>query len=362
MNRILCRTTLLVVALCFLSTTASLGSADFVVWPAYNVMFDADTNKIYFLAGVYVQNLTTSDLRDLTLRVAPPEGFTVTPPPGEIHEAMRRAEGFSEEIVDGSYAMKQRFLGGAQATTMFYELHFTGRPSVVEFPGVEIEYRVGEEIKKYQAFAEAHDLAQYSRFSGNISDYIRRYAGFGLNLNPKKQAPLDWAFSALDYRFSGTNPMGIIEVEGTPDSAGSFRMQAGFPGDFREILVRWMPRKRGRKDPVTQELAAKELKKSIQALGDFAVAPESLTWSEETLARVPAVVANGRWMDKKKARLGSGPFRMYLLNDPRSQRDLVIYYGAQARGIGPENADRPAPEKEAELMKELESFIATLRL
>ena len=362
MSRILCRSILLVVALCFLSTTASLGSVDFVVWPAYNVMFDADTNKIYFLAGVYIQSLITSDLRDLTLRVAPPEGFTLTPPPAEIHVAMRRAEGFSEEMVDGSYAMKQRFLGGSQATTMFYELRFTGRPTTVEFPGVEIEYRVRDEAKKYQAFAEAHDLSQYGRFSGNITDYIRRYAGFTLNLNPKKQAPLDWAFSALDYRSSGTNPMGIIEVEGTPESDGSLRMQAGFPGDFREILVRWMPKKRGRKDPVTREIAAKELQKSIQALGDFSVAPESLEWSEETLARVPTVVVTGRWMDKKKARLGSGPFRMYLLNDPRSQRDLVIYYGAQARGVGPENADRPAPEKEAALMEELESFIATLRL
>ncbi len=361
MNRICCRSILLVVALCFLSTTTSLGSADFVVWPAYNVMFDDDTNKIYFLAGVYVQNLTTSDLRDLTLRVAPPEGFTLTPPPGEIHEAMRRAEGFSEEMVDGSYAMKQRFLGGAQATTMFYEVRFTGRPTTVEFPGVEIEYRVGDEAKQYQAFAEAHDLTQYGKFSGNITDYIRRFAGFTLNLNPKKQVPLEWAFSALDYRASGTNPMGVIDVEGTPESGGSLRIQAGFPGDFREILVRWMPKKRGRKDPVTQEIAAKELEKSIHSLGNFAVAPESLKWSEETLARVPTVVVKGRWTDKKKGRLGSGPFRMYLLNDPRLQRDLVIYCGAQARGVGPENADRPAPEKEAALIEELESFIATLR-
>ena len=155
--------------------------------------------------------------------------------------------------------------------------------------------------------------------------------------------------------------MGIIEIDGTPEGGGSLRVQAGFPGDFREILVRWIPKKRGRKEPVTQEMAAEELGQSLQALGDFEVDPESLNWSEETLARVLAVSATGRWVDKKKGRLGSGPFRMYLLNDPRMQRDLVIYYGAQARGVGPENADVPAPEKEAALMEELAGFIATLR-
>lgn len=362
MNKLLCRGVLLVVTLCLLSTTVSFGSDDFVVWPAYNVLFDDDTNKIYFLAGLYVQSVITSDLRDLTLRVAAPEGFTITPPPPEIHEAMRRPEGFSEGMVDGVYLMKQRFLGGLQATTMFYEQHFTGRPTLVEFPGVEIEYRVGDEVKHFQAIPETHDLAQYSRFSGNITDYIRRYAGFTLNLNPKKQVPLEWAFTAPDFRASGSNPMGIIEIEGTPETEGMLRLQAGFPGDFREILVRWMPKKRGRKNPVTQEIAAKRLEESIRILGDFAVEPESLQWSEEKLARVLAVVVNGRWVDRKRARLGSGPFRMYLLNDPRAQRDLVIYYGAQARGVGPENSERPAPEKEAELMAELEGFIAGLRL
>lgn len=362
MKRILCRSILLVVALCFLSTTASLGSGDFVVWPAYNVMFDDDTNKIYFLAGLYAQSISTSDLRDVTLRVVPPEGFTIALPPAEIHQAMRRAEGFSEEIVEGSYTMKQRFLGGLQATTMFFELRFKGRPTTVEFPGVEIEYSVGGEVKRFQAVSETHDLMQYGRFSGKITDYIRRYAGFTLNLNPKKQVPLEWAFTAPDFRATGSNPMGIIEIEGTPESAGSLRLQAGFPGDFREILVRWVPKKRGRKNPVTRENASKELEKTIQVLGDFSVDADSLEWSEEKLARLTAVVVNGRWVDNKQARLGSGPFRMYLLNDPRSQRDLVIYYGAQARGVGPENAEKPAPDEEAALMEELQGFIATLRL
>ena len=97
-------------------------------------------------------------------------------------------------------------------------------------------------------------------------------------------------------------------------------------------------------------------------MGDFEVAPASLQLSDEPVARLPTVVATGRWVDKTKARLGSGPFKLYMLNDPRSQRDLIIYIGAQARGVGPEKSEQPAPEKEAALMEELDGFIATLRL
>jgi hypothetical protein len=333
---------------------------DLVVWSAYNVKFDAGNRKVCFLASVYVLNLTQKEFRDLTFTARPPEGFTLEPPPPEIHKAMRRQEDFHEEMVDGAYRMSQKFLGGGQATTIFYQVRFTGRPTVTDFPGLQIQYRSGEETREFQAVSEAHDLTKYGRFSGNINDYIRRYAALNLDLLATKGEAPDWSFSALDYRASGSNPMGIIEVNGDT-SEGSVRIQAGFPGDFREILLRWVPKKRGRKNLITQEYVTEALEEAIKSLGDFSIEPGSLKWSEIKLARVATQVVEGRWVDRKKARLGSGPFRLYVLNDRRSARDLFLYIGAQARGVGPENADQPAPEKEAELMKELEGIIATLR-
>ena len=200
----------------------------------------------------------------------------------------------------------------------------------------------------------------FRRFSGSITDYLKRYAGLSLPLR-RSDDESDWTFSARDYRASGTNPLGIIAVEGSPESSGYFRIQAGFPGDFREILLRWVPKTRGRKNPVDQELARKELQTLIRWLGDFGI-EEPVEWTDGKLIRLPAVLGEGRWVDQTKARLGSGPFRFYVMNDPGKDRDLFIYMSVQGRGVGPEASETPAPQKEEELMQSLIELVESLRL
>ena len=344
-----------------LASPVRAADPDFVVWPAYNVRFDSEPTGIVLLAAVYVLNPKSHDLRDLRLVSAAPEGFTISMPPKEIQEASRRPRGFTEEIAENTYRMTQPYLGAGQATTIFYELRWSSPPAdFVEFPGIRIEYRVGEQAQLFEAASESNSLSRLRRFSGGLTDYIKRHARVTFDLERGPDSP-EWSFTALDYRAFGRNPIGIIDIEGLPEGSGHFRVQAGYPGSFREILFRWEPRSRGRKDPITDEFAREATDTMIRWVGDFRVEKESLQASDVEVARYPAVLVQGRWVDNQPVRLGSGLFRLYVLNDPRSDRDMYIYLGVQARGIGPGNADKPAPEKEVALMETLIPYVDKFR-
>lgn len=334
---------------------------DFVVWQAYSIKFTGEETGATLLASIYVLNPTSRDYRDLEFRAKAPAGFELTMPPKELQQASRRPQGFSEEMADGTYVMRQPFLGATQATTIFYGLHWKTPPEeFVEFPGVHISYKVGEDLREFKALDEENSLSRLRRFSGDITDYIKRYADVTLPLD-KVEKDIEWTFTALDYRAYGRNPIGIIGIEGSPEGPGHFRLQTGYPGDFREILVRWEPKSRGRKEAVTAELARAEMETMIRWVGDFSLDEASLKTSDVKVARYPAILLEGRWVDNKPIRLGSGPFRLYVVNDPRSDRDFFIYLGAQGRGIGPENADTPAPEKEQALMDSLVPYVEGFR-
>jgi hypothetical protein len=344
-----------------LGSVASLAVAnqDFVVWSAYNVKFQVKPRKVYFLTSIYVLNPSHKEMRELTFTAKAPEGFSIELPPSELQEAYRRPDDFRESLDGGAYEMYQKYLGAGQATTLFYVLRFEGRPDVVDFPGLKIAYRSGEEELTFEVPSELQDMKKYGLFAGDLDDYIKRYAGMTFKL-PEEP---DFSFSARDSRAAATNPHGVIDVDGSPEGGGYFRIQAGFPGDFREMLVRWEPKKRGRKDPVTKEYALEQLEELIHWVGDFNVDPESLKYSDVKLARLPAVLIEGQWVDNKKARLGAGPFRLYVLNDPKTgPRDVILYLGAQGRGVGPDAADQPQPEKDAELIQELVGYAGTLKL
>jgi hypothetical protein len=333
---------------------------DFVVWQAYNVKFEIEPARIVLLASTYTLNPTARDYRDLTFTGRAPAGFDLALAGEEIQEASRRPEGFHEEIVDGTYRMKQPYLGAGQACTIFYQLSWTvPPPDLVSFPGLQIDYSAGDEARTFRALDEQNSLARLRRFAGTLTDFIKRNADLSLSLDGPGAS--EWTFTALDYRAFGRNPNGIIDIEGTPEGSGHFRVQAGYPGDFREILVRWEPKTRGRKDPITLEFARQELDTMIRWVGDFSLDAASLQSSAVKVARYPAALVSGRWVDNKRNRLGSGLFRLYIVNDPSSHRDIYLYLGVQGRGIGPEHADVPAPEKEAALMEQLLPLVEKFR-
>ena len=357
MNRTLSRASwLFLLFLAFSFPTRPTPAQDFVVWQAYNVQFEDD--GIILLASTYVLNPNDRDYRQLVFTAAPPEAFTVELPPKEIQEASRRPEGFGEAIVDNAYRMTQQFLGAQQATTIFYRLRFDDTPPLdVSFPGIHVEFEYQGETKTFTVAPEVHNLSRIRRFSGDIGDFVKRNGKFVFDM----QGDDDWTFTALDYRAFGQNPIGIIDIDGSPEGSGRFRAQAGYPGSFREVLVRWEPRTRGKKDPLTHEFARQAIEQMISWVGDFSLDEGSLQVSDTKVARYPAVQIQGRWNDNRPIRLGSGLFRFYVVNDPQDDRDFFLYLGVQGRGIGPDNVDKPAPDVEARLMEELVGYVEKFR-
>jgi hypothetical protein len=330
---------------------------DFAIWHAYNLKFKQKSKSL--LASIYVMNLASTDFRDLTFTARAPEGLDLALAPQEIQESMRRPEGFSQSLTGNVYRMEQAFLGRGQATTIFYEISFEGRPNEVVFPGLSVEYKAGGELRRFRSIDETFSLKEYSRFSGDLSAFIKMRTDLTLELETAGE-PREWSFSALDSRAFGSNPSGIIEVDATSNGTGHFRLQSGYPGDLREILVRWEANKRGRKEPVTERLARERLDRMIRWLGDLRVDAGTIEASEIRFARVPTVLLEGRWVDNQPHRLGSGLFRFYTLNDTRG-RDFFIFLGVQARGVGPGRSEVPQDDKERELMQQLSELASSFR-
>jgi hypothetical protein len=333
----------------------------FVVSHAFNLRMQGEPAKISFLSAVYVVNVSPDTVRDLVFTARAPEGFTLALAPRELHEIyLREAGDFHQELTDGAYRMTQEFLGSNQGTLLFYEMAYNGKAESATFPGIQIEYKVEDEetTRQYAAPQAELSLARYHRFSGTINDFVRRYAAAGFTFPVAAGSP-EWTFVAPDYRAFGR---GFVDVSLVPpDKEAQFRVQTGYPGNFREMLFRWQKKARGKKDPLTEANARTQLDVLVRWLGDYTLDPESIKVTPGKVARLPAFILEGRWLDNKPERLGSGPFRFYALHDPRGGKDYFIYVGAQGRGIGPERSETPAPEQEQKLLKEIAGIAETFR-
>lgn len=345
-------------AVALFAPTLSHGAAEFVVSQGYDLRLQGEPAKISFLAAAYVVNVTEETFDDLVFTARAPQGFTISLAPRELQEVyLASPDDFQEELVDGAYRMRQTHLGPNQATLLFYQVTYPGKGEQAVFPGLEIEFQTGEGPKQFRANDETLSLAKYHRFSGSINDFVRRHAGLSFTFPVGAGSP-EWTFVAPDYRTFGR---GFIDVQGSPETQGQFRVQNGFPGDFREMLVLWEVKERSKKDPMTEAQVRSQLEILTRWLGDYRIEPDTVKASSMKLAKIPTIVLEGRWADNKEARLGSGPFRLYALHDPRSGKDFFIYLGAQGRGLGAEKADTPAPEQEAKLLREMAVIAETFR-
>jgi hypothetical protein len=333
----------------------------FVVSHAFNLRMQGEPAKISFLSAVYVVNVSPDTVRDLVFTARAPEGFSLALAPLELHAIyLREAGDFHQELIDGAYRMTQEHLSSNEGTLLFYVMSYTGKAESATFPGIQIDYKVEDEetTRQFTAPESALSLARYHRFSGTINDFIRRYASAGFTFPVAPGSP-EWTFVAPDYRAFGR---GFVDVNLVPpDREAQFRVQTGYPGGFREMLFRWQKKERGKKDPLTEANARTQLDVLVRWLGDYGLDPESIKVTTGKVAKLPAFILDGRWMDNKPERLGSGPFRFYAFHEPRIGRDYFIYAGAQGRGIGPERSETAAPEQEQKLLREITAIAETFR-
>ncbi|HET9480231.1 MAG TPA: hypothetical protein VFP98_00610, partial [Candidatus Polarisedimenticolia bacterium] len=100
----------------------------------------------------------------------------------------------------------------------------------------------------------------------------------------------------------------------------------------------------------------------VQATADFTLDADNAVIEQQRIGRYDAWVLETRWRDRVKERLGEGPSRWYVFADKKAGLQYIINLSAQGRGAGPGRADAPNPEREQELMAELEGIVTTLRI
>lgn len=326
------------------------------VYPSFHVKFDMD-GKNYLLASTVLVNISQHTMRSLTLTQTYPEDLVLEPAPEGIHEYFARPEGFTDSIDAQTYTMHTPLLRRGEITSALVVLRYDGRPSSAKVPPARIEYSAGGKNYAEEGPPLTLELKKYSKYSGTLSDFIKRYAGVVLSF-PRTEGP-DWGFSGFSSRVRGKTPYGLVEVEGDGEE-GRFSLIRGAPGDTRVIMVSWRPEAKARPTETAQQ-ALDVARREIVPSSAFSMDVEAAAVSKGRLGRNDAWEVTSRWKDRIVDRLGEGPVKWYIYTDRSRSRQYVFMIAAQGRGAGPENANTPNEAKEAELMKELEQIAASFR-
>lgn len=323
--------------------------------PSFQLRFNGSHN--YLLATLVIINASGLEMRNLTITQTFPDEFVPSAAPSGIHEYFARQEGFEEKIEGPNYTMAIPALHRRELTTGFVLLNYHGRPSDAAVPPAQVAYTASGQARTETGPPLRLELTKYSKYSGTLSDFLKRYAAVQIRLPESGSA--DWGFSSLASKVRARSPLGITEIEG--DAAeGRFSLQSGAPGDQKEILVVWKPGAKA-KPSSTPEEVKKLIGDQVMAAADFTYDLESATPEMGAFARGEAWSLVTRWKDRVPARLGEGPMKWYVYTDPQKATQYVILLRAQGRGAGAGKADIASPDKEASLMNELEEIVRSFR-
>lgn len=327
-------------------------------YPSLHLKFLAGEKDKYFVARTGVVNMSGKPMTDVVMRQTFDKKFIPEYLGNDQRANLHMPEGFQESIEGNSYTTMLPELRIAEAAPLAVVLKYKGRPGEVTFAGVEVEYtQDGERIKEAGPDLK-WDLSKYTKYSGTLRDYIKRYAKIDMEI---PEGGDDWGFTDLAARVSGRVPTGPVEVEELATGRMRFSIEAGVAGDLRQILVMRRPY-----DPSRQLKANDEVRRfimgTVRSLADFTLDVDEMSIRREKVGRYDAWVAETRWHDRIKDRLGEGPTRWYIFVDDDAENLYVISISAQGRGLGPGKADQPNESREQELMAELADIVSSIRV
>lgn len=327
----------------------------FTFYPSLQLKFEAGQTGNYFVARTGVVNMSGAPMTDLVLRQTFPKKFVPGVLGNRHHDTASRPQGFEERLEGDSMVVRIPELRVAEATALAAILNYEGRPALVPFPGIEVEYTLNGERRKEKGPDQTWDLSKYTKYSGSLQDYIKRYAAIDMKI-PEKD---NWGFTDLAARMTGRVPTGPIEID-TSSGRIVFSIQAGLPGEMRHLLVMRRPMNPNQKLQANDEVR-RFVMGMVGTLADFTIDGDEMSVRKEKVGRFDAWVADTRWFDKVKDRLGEGPARWYILPDEKAQTQWIVTIIAQGRGEGPGKADVPNEPKEKELMTELAGMVGSMR-
>ena len=353
-----------VLSLLIVVPPAAAAGEQFSSYPSYSAKFDLKNSQFSLITSLVVYNISGSTLQDVTFRQIYPEGVTVT-------ETYQRDVGTQEtgeqsssdrRIRENAFFASLSTYRNRQYVVLFNELRMARRLNQVTFPGVEIEYTDAEGAPQTVQLEEStYDLFSLSNVIGGLERYLEKQNAIKFSFKKAVPGRTEWEFAPIVASAQGRFPTGVIEsFPGEDRYNGYFRVRSGAPGNNVQILVVYA---RVDKDDVVadQDMLMSRLKEYLRWCGEFEFEQEGLNVSRGKWKKYKKTWSiDGGWRDTIKDRLGAGLFRARVFCGPHEDVEYFVLGLVHGRTLGKESVT-PNPEKEAQLVTELDSLLESFK-
>jgi hypothetical protein len=352
-------------ALGFAPGQAGAAGEQFSSYPSYSAKFDLVTGKFSLITSVVVYNLSGSTLTDVAFKQVYPEGVTVSETYQRDAGTAQMGEQSSADraIRENTHFASIASYKNRQFVVLFNELKMARRLDQVTFPGVEISYTDPAGAKQTTRLPDStYDLFSLSNVVGGLERYLRKQNYITFDFAKAVPNRTEWEFAPIVASAQGRFPTGIIQsFPGETRYDGYFRIRSGAPGNTLQILVVYN-RIDGKEFVADQDALMKRLGKYLEWCGEFKFSDQGLSVTQGKWKKnKDAWLAEGRWIDNIKDRLGEGPFKARAFFGAREDVEYFLLGLVHGRGFGAEGSAIANPEKEAALMAELDALMETFR-
>jgi len=326
-------------------------------YPSLQLRFEAGERANHFLSYASIVNSSGKPMSDLVFHEKFPKQFKPRLIESGREAGLLRPEGFSQSLEKNEYTLKVPELRIAETIVLAVHLDYKGRPGEITFPGIEVEYVQDGTKATDQGPDQTWDVSKATKYSGTMKEFVKRYAGMDMDI-PTEES---WGFSNLVHRTTGRVATGPVDIQEERGGRLHFSIEAGVPGDLKQMMVLRRPL-RPERFPKAGDEVRRRILDIVQSSADFTLDADEMETEKRKVGRYEAWVADTIWIDKVKDRFGEGPSRWYLIANEDNGNEYIINISAQGRGVGPGKADVPNPSRESELMSELERIVASLRI
>ena len=336
----------------------------FSVYPSYSAKFDLGSEKFSLVTSVVVYNISGQTFTNVTFKQTYPEGVSVkqtyqrelgTAATGE-QEAARKVEG-------NMFFARTDAFRNRQYVVIFNELELARRLNEITFPGIEISYTDPEGTPQTSTLQSGtYDLFVYSNVVGGLARFLNKYNRITFDFAKAVPDRSEWEFAPIAAGATGRLPTGIIGTSpGENQYNGHFRIRSGAPGDNIQLLVIY--KQTNRKQIIAdQETLLARVGEYLRWCGEFDIVTDGLKVEPGKWGKYKdAWSIDGRWVDTIKNRLGEGPLMARVFYGPREDVEYFVIGLAHGRGLGPEGSATPNPEKEAQLLGEIERLFGSFK-
>ena len=353
------------IAILLAPALAVAAGEQFSSYPSYSAKFDLKSGKFSLITSLVVYNISGATLTDVAFKQIYPNGVTVS-------ETYQRDAGTAEtgeqsaserKVTENTFFASLPKYRNRQYVVIFNELRMARRLDQVTFPGVEISYTDPDGATQTAQLQESsYDLFSLSNVVGGLKRYLRRQNNIIFEFEKAIPNRTEWEFAPIVASAQGRFPTGIIQsFPGETRYDGYFRIRSGAPGDTLQVLVVYnrIDKKEFASD---QDALMKRLGDYLRWCGEFKFADQGLSVSQNKWKKYKnAWVAEGRWIDTIKDRLGEGGFKARVFFGPREDVEYFMLGLVHGRGLGAEGSAMANPDKEAALMAELDVLMESFR-